>query len=190
VSAARASFLASLRAGLRGVPAPLIDELMADYAAHFDDGARHGRSEDAIAAALGDPLVLADELRAEAHVSDWERAPSARAGWRLVAHALSRGALHASLALFAVPVLCLLALALSLATLAALAGGAWFLFAGHAFELPGGTWAVLLAGAGLLAGGVSLCALTLLGGAGVVDGFARLLRGSHRKKSDPSGASS
>ena len=178
---ARAGFLATLRAGLRGAPTEMVDELIADYSLHFDEGARDGRSEQEVAAALGDPLVLADELRGEAHVTHWERAPSARAGWHLVAHALSRGALQTSLALFAVPLLCLVALALSLASLAALAGGAWFLFAGHGFELPGGTWTVLLAGLGLLAGGVSLCALTLLGGAGLVNGFARLLRGSHRQ---------
>jgi uncharacterized membrane protein len=185
---ARTGFLAALRAGLRGAPAALVDELIADYSLHFDEGARAGRSEAEIAAALGDPLALADELRAEAHVSHWERAPSPRAGWRLVAHALTRGALHTSMMLIAVPLLCLVALTLSLASLAALAGGAWFLFAGHAFELPGGAWTVLLAGAGLLAGGVSLCALTLLGGVGVVNGFARLLRGSHRQGSNRSGA--
>jgi uncharacterized membrane protein len=187
---ARVEFLASLRAGLRGAPTALIDELIADYSLHFDEGARAGRSEQEIAAALGDPLVLADELRAEAHVGHWERAPSARAGWRLVAHALSRGALHSSLALIAIPLMCLVALALSLASLAALVGGAWFLFAGHAFELPGGSWTVLLAGLGLLAAGVSLCALTLLGGAAVVNGFARLLRGSHRQGTNRSGATS
>jgi len=183
VSEARASFLAALRAGLRGAPAQLIDDVMADYAAHFDDGVRHGRSEEAIATALGDPLVLADELRAEAHVSSWERAPSPRSGWRLFAHALSHGALHTSLALIAVPLLCLVALVLTLASLAALAGGAWFLFAGHAFDVPGGTLTVLLAGFGLIAGGVSLCALTLLGGVGLVNGLAKTLRNNYRRAS-------
>jgi uncharacterized membrane protein len=178
---ARDEFLAILRAGLRGAPPSTVDDLIADYSLHFDEGLRAGRSEHEIAAALGDPLAMADELRAEAHVSQWERAPTARAGWRLVAHALSRGALHTSLALFAVPLLCVVALAMSLASLAALAGGAWFLFAGHGFQLPGGTWTVLLAGLGLLAGGVSLCALTLLGGAGLVNGFARRLRASQRR---------
>jgi uncharacterized membrane protein len=178
---ARDAFLATLRAGLRGAPDSLVDELVADYSLHFDEGLRDGRSEQQIATALGDPLVLADELRAEAHVSQWERAPSARAGWRVLAHALSRGALHTSLALIAVPLLCVVALALSSASLAALASGAWFLFAGQGFELPGGTWTVLLASVGLLAGGVSLCALTLLGGAGLVNGFARRLRGNQRQ---------
>jgi uncharacterized membrane protein len=178
---ARDGFLATLRAGLRGAPPALADELIADYVLHFDDGLKRGRSEADIAAALGDPLALADELRAEAHVSQWQAAPSPRAGWRVVAHALSHGALHTSVVLLAVPVACVLALSLSLASLAALAGGAWFLFAGHAFELPGGTATVLLAGLGLLAGGVSLCALTLLGGAGLVNGVARLLRGNQRR---------
>jgi uncharacterized membrane protein len=192
VSEIRAGFLAALRAGLRGAPAQLIDEVTADYAAHFDDGVRHGRSDDAIAMALGDPQVLADELRAAAHVSRWERAPSPRSGWRLFAHALSRGALRGSLALIAVPLLCLVALVLTFASLAALAAGTWFLFAGHAFELPGGTTTVLLAGFGMLAGGVSLCALSLLGGVGLVNGLARAMRNNQRQIQDSkrSGASS
>ena len=36
---ARAEFLTSLRAGLRGSPAAAIDEIVADYTAHFDEGA-------------------------------------------------------------------------------------------------------------------------------------------------------
>lgn len=188
MSEARAGFLAALRAGLRGAPPRLVDEILADYALHFEDGARQGRSDQDIATALGDPLALADDLRAEAHVSQWERAPSARTGWRVVAHALSRGALHTALALLGVPLLCLLALALIFASVAALAGGVWFLFAGHAFELPGGTLTVLLAGCGLLAGGVSLGALTALGGTALVNGFARLLARKHH--SNRSGVSS
>ena len=165
------------------MPPALVDEIIADYSLHFDEGLRDGRGEQDIATALGDPLLLADELRDEAHVNDWQRAPTPRAGWRLVSHALTRGALHTALVLVAVPALCVLALSLSLASLAAMAGGVWFLFAGHAFELPGGTLTVLLAGIGLLAGGVSLCALTLLGGTALVDGFARVLRGSNKNKS-------
>ncbi len=184
MSDARAGFLAALRAGLRGAPAQLIDEAIADYAAHFDAGAVHDRSDHEIATALGDPLALADELRAAAHVNAWEQAPSARSGWRLFAHAVSISALHSSLALIAGPLLCLVALVLALASLAALAGGAWFLFAGHAFGVPGGTTTVLLAGAGLIAGGVSLGALTLLGGAALVNGLARSVRNSHARNRD------
>ena len=36
---ARVEFLASLRAGLRGAPTALVDELIADYSLHFDEGA-------------------------------------------------------------------------------------------------------------------------------------------------------
>ena len=45
---------------------PRSTSVMADYAAHFAEGMAAGRSEAEIAAALGDPLRLARELRAEA----------------------------------------------------------------------------------------------------------------------------
>ena len=49
-----------------------IDDLLADYATHFADGMAAGRSEAEIAAALGDPMRLARELRAEAGLRRWE----------------------------------------------------------------------------------------------------------------------
>ena len=51
-----------------------IDELLGDYAIHFTDGMAAGRSEAEIAKALGDPLRLARELRAEAGFRRWETA--------------------------------------------------------------------------------------------------------------------
>ena len=56
---------------LAGVPE--IDEIIADYARHFDDGIAAGRSEEEIARALGDPMRLARELRAEAGFRRWEQ---------------------------------------------------------------------------------------------------------------------
>jgi uncharacterized membrane protein len=70
----KAEFLDTLRRHLGGLPPPEIDELISDYAAHFADGVAAGRSEAEIAAALGDPMRLARELRAEAGFRRWETA--------------------------------------------------------------------------------------------------------------------
>lgn len=70
----KAEFLDTLRRRLAGLPPSEIDELVADYATHFADGMAAGRSEADIAAALGDPMRLARELRAEAGFRRWETA--------------------------------------------------------------------------------------------------------------------
>ncbi|MBV8391878.1 MAG: DUF1700 domain-containing protein [Alphaproteobacteria bacterium] len=70
----RLEFLDVLRRRLAGLPPEEIDELVGDYAAHFADGLAAGRSEALIAEALGDPVRLARELRAEAGLRRWETA--------------------------------------------------------------------------------------------------------------------
>jgi uncharacterized membrane protein len=72
----RLEFLDTLRRRLAGLPQAEIDELVGDYATHFADGMAAGRSEAEIAAALGDPMRLARELRAEAGFRRWEQAPT------------------------------------------------------------------------------------------------------------------
>ncbi len=73
----RAAFLSRLRDGLSGLAREDIDELIADYEAHFTEGAAAGRSDDDVARALGEPARLARELRAEAGFRKWEAQPSA-----------------------------------------------------------------------------------------------------------------
>src|SRR5215475_13481551 len=70
----KAQFLDTLRRRLAGLPQAEIDELVGDYATHFAEGMAAGRSEAEIAAALGDPMRLARELRAEAGFRRWEEA--------------------------------------------------------------------------------------------------------------------
>ena len=102
----RAEFLDTLRRRLRR-PATRrrSTSCIDDYASHFAEGMAAGRSEAEIAAALGDPMRLARELRAEAGLRRWETArtpaqllrravrlpgadrgrlhvPAAAAGWR------------------------------------------------------------------------------------------------------------
>ena len=68
----RTEFLDTLHRRLAGLPQAEIDDVMADYAAHFAEGMAAGRSEAEIAEALGDPLRLARELRAEVGLRRWE----------------------------------------------------------------------------------------------------------------------
>jgi uncharacterized membrane protein len=70
----KAQFLDTLRRRLSGLPPAEIDELVGDYATHFAEGMAAGRSEAEIAAALGDPMRLARELRTEAGLRRWEEA--------------------------------------------------------------------------------------------------------------------
>ena len=83
----KSEFLDTLHRRLTGLPQHEIDDVMADYAQHFTDGLAAGRSEAEIAEALGDPLRLARELRAEVGLRRWEeeRTPAnffaARAGF-------------------------------------------------------------------------------------------------------------
>ena len=68
----KSEFLDTLRRRLAGLPPSEIDDVIADYAPHFADGMAAGRSEAEIAEALGDPVRLARELRAEAGLRRWE----------------------------------------------------------------------------------------------------------------------
>ncbi|WFU42546.1 DUF1700 domain-containing protein [Bradyrhizobium sp. CB82] len=68
----RADFLRILRDGLAGLPAEEIDDILADYSAHFEEARASGRAEEQVAEALGDPRRLARELRAETGLRRWE----------------------------------------------------------------------------------------------------------------------
>lgn len=70
----KVQFLETLERRLAGLPRAEIDDVIADYATHFEDGRAAGRSEAEIAEALGDPVRLARELRAEAGFRRWETA--------------------------------------------------------------------------------------------------------------------
>lgn len=58
-------FLRKIRSALQGLTPTEIDEILADYRNHFDESAANDRSEEATAAALGDPVWLGQE-----HVAD------------------------------------------------------------------------------------------------------------------------
>jgi uncharacterized membrane protein len=158
----RQAFLARLREGLRGLTPSMIDDIVADYETHFAEGAAAGRSEEDVAAALGDPGRLARELRAEHGLKRWEaeRSPSAGAG-----------AVFAVLGLGAIDLLILLPIlmgiggalfGLGVACVAVFfAGGALFA-AGPFTGVTGGPVAAMLVGVGLMAGAASGGAIVTL----------------------------
>ena len=83
----RVLFIARLRQGLRGLSGDEIADIVTDYEAHFSDAAAAGRSEADVAASLGDPLQLGQEIAAESKLRRWEKRRSPhnflRAGYAL-----------------------------------------------------------------------------------------------------------
>ncbi|MDB5419189.1 MAG: hypothetical protein JWP50_2608 [Phenylobacterium sp.] len=151
----RQAFMARLREGLRGLPAQNQADIMADYEAHFAEGAAAGRSEPEVAAALGDPARLARELRAEAGLKRWEEERSASTAGAAVFAVLGLGAIDIMVLL---PILMGVAgaiIGIGVAVIAVFfAGGAMFA-AGPFSGFPGGAAAAMLGGLGLMAGAAS-----------------------------------
>lgn len=165
----RQAFMARLREGLRGLPPQAVADIVADYEAHFADGAAAGRSEEEVAQALGDPDRLARELRAESTLTRWreERSPSAAAS-----------AVFAVLGLGALDILILLPILMSVAGVIFgffvaviaifFAGGAVFAV-GPFTDPPGGVGAAMLLGLGMMAGAASLGALLTIVSIGLMN---------------------
>jgi uncharacterized membrane protein len=168
----RAEFLARLRQGLSGLPGRESDEIIADYGAHFDEALAAGRSEQEVAAALGDPERLARELRAEAGLRHWEthRTPGA-----LLAAIVGLGGLLALDLLILLPFLCvfaIMAFACGITLVAVGIAGFAVLLSGLFHWLgPAGAASRILAGIGLLGGSIGFAALGWL----VLEGIVRLL---------------
>lgn len=68
----REQFISALRKELDGLAPQEQTEILADYEEYFRDAVAAGRSEDDVAAKLGQPHQLARELRAESHIKRWE----------------------------------------------------------------------------------------------------------------------
>lgn len=151
----RQAFMARLREGLRGLPPQTVIDVISDYEAHFADGASAGRSEDEVAAALGNPDRLAREIRAESTMTRWreERTPSSAAS--AVFAVLGLGALDI---LILLPILMGVAatiFGLFVAVVVMFFVGAFMLAAGPFADPPGGPAAAVLAGIGVMAGSAS-----------------------------------
>jgi uncharacterized membrane protein len=179
----RQAFMATLRAGLRGLPPATVDEIAADYDSHFSEGLSAGRTEAQVAAALGDPKRLARELKAEAGLKRWEaeRNPSS-----------AMAALAAVLGLATIDILILLPLLMGLggilfglfmAAIGMSFGGLWLAVmsgAGHKFgpTIDGAT--MVLIGLGVTSLGVALGALLIPVVAGIIHLLVRYGRLHYR----------
>jgi uncharacterized membrane protein len=163
-------FLSELRMGLSGLPPKDIDETIADYESHFSEGMAAGRSETAIANALGDPARLARELKAEAGFKRWE---SERSAGSLVSAVIALLGLATLDLIFLIPFVCVVGAVLiamfAVAVALFFSGGAvWLLAIFPGLMIFGSTGilgsaaALWLAGLGLIAAAVGLMALSWL----------------------------
>ncbi len=158
----RQAFMTRLREGLQGLPPSLINDIVGDYENHFAEGLAAGRTEEEVAAALGDPGRLARELRAEHGLKRWEEQRTASSG---------AGAVFAVLGLGAIDLLILLPVlmgvgatlfGLGIACVAVFFAGGVVFAAGPFAGVPGGAPAAMLAGVGLMAGAAAGAAVLTL----------------------------
>jgi uncharacterized membrane protein len=165
----RQEFIARLRDGLRGLPPQAVADIVADYESHFADGAAAGRTDEEVARALGDPGRLARELRAEVGLKRWEEARSPSGAAAAVFAVLGLGALDLLILLPVLMVVGGILFGLAMAAIGGLfTGGA--IFAASPFSgFPGGIWAAVLGGLGVMAGSTALGALVILVAIGLVN---------------------
>ena len=173
----RNDFIKRLRAGLKGMPHNEVEEIVADYEAYFDAGTAEGRSEEEVAAALGNPGRLARELRFEAGFRNWESDRSPSSAW---------GAILAFVGLATIDILILLPILLPVigvvfglfvAVLAVFIAGGFVMIAGPFSGFPGGWFVAILAGLGMMSAAVAAAALLTFISIGIINAlmwFGRL----------------
>ncbi|WP_323119244.1 DUF1700 domain-containing protein [Burkholderia alba] len=87
-------FIQKLRYELGSMPKQAVDEIVADYHEYISDALAAGRNEEDVVAALGDPLKLARELKAQANYRQWQNRRSFANLMRVVASIAGLGLLH------------------------------------------------------------------------------------------------
>lgn len=173
----RNEFIRRLKAGLKGMPQADIDEIVADYDAHFEAGLAEGRAEEEVAAALGNPARLARELRFEAGFRNWttERSPSS--AWSAILAFMGLATIDILILLpIVLPVLGVM-FGLFVATIAIFVAGGFILIAGPFSGFPGGWLVAILVGLGTMSASVAAGALLTLFGIWIVNAlmwFGRL----------------
>jgi uncharacterized membrane protein len=165
----RAEFMARLRRGLSALSSNTQADITADYEAHFNDAAEAGRSEEATAAALGDPDRLARELRAEYGLKAWEENKSPRNATGAILALLGLGAIDI---LILAPILfSVISVFFSIAMVVVMAFvmGGVVMIAGPIVGYDGGAGLAVLAGLGLVGAATCIGALTIMAGVGLVN---------------------
>jgi len=165
----RQEFMAQLGQGLKGAPPQTAAEILADYESHFAEAGAAGRSEDEVAAALGEPARLARELRAQIGLKRWDerRTPSAAVGAVLAIVGL--GALDIMILAPLVLAFAATLASLMLTAFLLLLVGAFILTVGPSTQPPGGPVTAILIGLGLMGGSVAFGAVTTLLSQGLIN---------------------
>jgi uncharacterized membrane protein len=155
----REDFLKRLKRGLKGLPVEAIDDIMADYADHFEAGEAEGRSDAEIAAALGEPGRLARELKLEAGINAWQEARSPSAAWTAVIALMGLGAIDILVLLPIVMTIGGVIFGFFCALAAMFVAGGAALIVGPFTGFPGGAFVAILGGLGTMAAAIGLGAL-------------------------------
>jgi uncharacterized membrane protein len=155
----RDEFLRRLKRGLAGLPSATVDDIMADYAAHFEAAAEEGRPEAEVAAALGDPGRLARELKLEAGINAWHETRSPSAAWTAIVAFIGLGAIDILILLPLVIAVIGVVIGFYSAVIALFIVGAAALITGPFTAFPGGAVVAILGGLGAMAAAVGLGAL-------------------------------
>lgn len=173
----RNEFIKRLKAGLKGMPQDDIAEIVADYEDHFAAGHAEGRSEEEVAAALGNPARLARELRFEAGFRNWESDRSPSSAWAAILAFMGLATIDILILLpIVLPVIGVM-FGLFVAVIACFVAGGFILIAGPFSGFPGGWLVAILAGLGTMSASVAAGALLTLVGIWLVNAlmwFGRL----------------
>lgn len=158
----RNEFIRRLKAGLKGMPQDDIDEIAADYEDHFAAGIAEGRSEEEVAAALGNPARLARELRFEAGFRNWKSERSPSSAWSAILAFMGLATIDILILLpIVLPVIGVI-FGLFVAVLACFIAGGFILIAGPFSGFPGGWLVAILVGLGTMSASVAAGALLTL----------------------------
>lgn len=158
----RNEFIKRLKAGLKGMPQDDIADIVADYDAHFDAGMAEGRSEEEVAAALGNPARLARELRFEAGFQNWHSERSPASAWSAILAFMGLATIDILILMPIVLPVIGVVFGLFVAVLACFIAGGFILIAGPFSGFPGGWLVAILAGLGTMSASVALGALLTL----------------------------
>lgn len=183
----RTEFIAALRRGLGGMPPATSTDLIGDYEAHFNDGIAEGRSEEDIAAALGDPARLARELHVEAGLQRWEERRTPGNAVAAVFALVGMGALDVIILLPLLVAAAATLFGLYAACLGVLAGGTVSLVVGPFSHVSGGPLVAALIGIGLIAAAIAAAAVLTMITVALVNALAWYARLHYRalKRVDP-----
>lgn len=158
----RNEFIKRLKAGLKGMPADDVAEIVSDYEAHFEAGLAEGRSEAEVAQALGNPSRLARELRLEAGIRNWEAGRSPSSAWSAILAFMGLATIDILILLpIVLPVIGVM-FGLFILILALFFVGGFLMIAGPFTGFPGGIASAILAGLGIMSASVAVGALLIL----------------------------